>query len=106
MINLPDSFSANRSRHIFARSQALRRSWPFVLDLGVAGLGLACFYGLMQIAKYWFGHPEPEIAISPMLCPCTPFIRSSASDSRTCSASSSRSATDTSPPTAIAWNPS
>ena len=64
MINLPDSFSANRSRQIFARSQALRRSWPFVLDLGVAGLGLACFYGLMQIAKYWFGQPEPEIAIS------------------------------------------
>jgi hypothetical protein len=42
MINLPDSFSANRSRHIFARSQALRRSWPGVGDVGVAGLGLAC----------------------------------------------------------------
>ncbi|MEO6911025.1 MAG: ABC transporter permease subunit [Edaphobacter sp.] len=64
MMNLPDSFSANRSREIFARSQVLKRSWPFVLDLGVAGLGLACFYGLMQIAKYWFGHPEPEIIIS------------------------------------------
>lgn len=64
MINLPDSFSSNRSREIFARSQVLKRSWPFVLDLGVAGLGLACFYGVMQIAKYWFGHPEPEIVIS------------------------------------------
>ncbi len=63
-MNLPDSFNPNRSREIFARSQVLKRSWPFVLDMGVAGLGLACFYGVMQIAKYWFGHPEPEITIS------------------------------------------
>jgi NitT/TauT family transport system permease protein len=64
MINLPGSFSSNRSRELFARSQVLKRSWPFVLDLCVAGIGLACFYSVMQIAKYWFGHPDPEIVIS------------------------------------------
>jgi NitT/TauT family transport system permease protein len=64
VINLPGNFNSNRSRAIFGRSQVLKRSWPFVLDLCVAGLGLACFYGLMQIAKLWFGHPEPEIVIS------------------------------------------
>jgi NitT/TauT family transport system permease protein len=42
----------------------LQRSWPFVLDLCVAGIGLACFYGVVVIARYWFGHPEPEIVIS------------------------------------------
>src|SRR6201992_2352032 len=30
----------------------------------VAGIGLACFYGVVYIAKYWFGHAEPEIVIS------------------------------------------
>lgn len=64
MINLPGNFNPNRSLEMFGRSQALKRSWPFVLDVCVAVLGLACFYGVMQIAKYWFGHPEPEIAIS------------------------------------------
>ena len=63
-MNLPESFNSNRSRQIFGRSQVLKRSWPFVLDMCVAGIGLACFYGVMQIAKYWFGHPEPEIVIS------------------------------------------
>lgn len=64
MIQLPDSFSYVRGRETLARSQALRRSWPFVLDLCVAGIGLACFYGVVQLARYWFGHPMPEITIS------------------------------------------
>lgn len=64
MIQLPDSFSYVRGRETLARSQALRRSWPFVLDLCVAGIGLACFYGVVQLARYWFGHPMPQITIS------------------------------------------
>lgn len=64
MIQLPDSFSYVRGRETLARSQALRRSWPFVLDLCVAGIGLACFYGVVQLGRYWFGHPMPEITIS------------------------------------------
>ena len=30
----------------------------------VAGIGLACFYGVVYIAKYWFGGAQPEITIS------------------------------------------
>jgi NitT/TauT family transport system permease protein len=51
-------------RETLARSQVLERSWPVFLDLTVAGIGLACFYGVVLIARYWFGHPEPEIVIS------------------------------------------
>jgi len=64
MIQLPDSFSYVRGRETLARSQVLKRSWPFVLDLCVAGIGLACFYAVVQLARYWFGHPLPEITIS------------------------------------------
>ncbi len=64
MIQLPDSFSYVRGRETLARSQVLKRSWPFVLDLCVAGIGLACFYAVVQLARYWFGHPMPEITIS------------------------------------------
>jgi NitT/TauT family transport system permease protein len=64
VIQLPDSFSYVRGRETLARSQALRRSWPFVLDLCVAAIALACFYGVVQLARYWFGHPLPQITIS------------------------------------------
>jgi NitT/TauT family transport system permease protein len=64
MIQLPGSFSYTRSTEMLARSQVLKRSWPVVLDLCVAGIGLACFYGVVQIARYWFGHAVPEITIS------------------------------------------
>ncbi|WP_035359256.1 ABC transporter permease [Edaphobacter aggregans] len=64
MIQLPPSFSYTRSTEMLARSQVLKRSWPVVLDLCVAGIGLACFYGVVQIAKYWFGQPVPQITIS------------------------------------------
>jgi len=64
MIRLPDSFSYVRGRETLARAQVLKRSWPVVLDLCVAGIGLACFYGVVQLATYWFGHAMPQITIS------------------------------------------
>jgi NitT/TauT family transport system permease protein len=64
VIQLPDSFSYIRGRETLARAQVLKRSWPFVLDLLVAAIGLACFYGVVVIAKYWFGHSTPDIVIS------------------------------------------
>ncbi len=64
MMRFPESFSNIPGRETLARSQVLQRSWPFVLSLCVAGIGLACFYGVVVIARYWFGHPEPEIVIS------------------------------------------
>ena len=63
-MRFPESFSNIPGRETLARSQVLQRSWPFVLNLCVAGIGLACFYGVVVIARYWFGHPEPEIVIS------------------------------------------
>lgn len=64
MIHLPNSLSYSRGRETLARSQVLRRSWPVVLDMAVAVIGLAAFYGVVRIAHYWFGHPVPEITIS------------------------------------------
>src|ERR1700678_2137087 len=63
-MKFPHSFSNIPVVKTLARSQVLQRSWPFVLDLCVAGIGLGCFYGVVVIAKYWSGHPEPEILIS------------------------------------------
>ena len=63
-MQLRDSFGMVRGTESFARSQALRRTWPLVLDLVVALFGLACFYGIVRIGRYWFGHPIPGIVIS------------------------------------------
>jgi NitT/TauT family transport system permease protein len=64
MMRLPHSFSNIRGRETLARSQVLQRSWPFVLDLGIAAIGLACFYGVVRIAMFWAGRPEPGIIVS------------------------------------------
>jgi NitT/TauT family transport system permease protein len=64
MMRFPHGFSNIPGRETLARSLVVQRTWPLVLDLCVAGIGLACFYGVVVIAKYWFGHPEPEIVIS------------------------------------------
>ena len=58
------SFSNTPGREILARSQALRRSWPFVLDLCVAAMGLACFYGVVRIAMFWAGPPAEQMVVS------------------------------------------
>src|SRR5438309_2338445 len=63
-MNPLESLSYVRGRETLARAQVLKRSWPVVLDLFVAAIGLACFYGVVRIANYWFGHPVPAIVIS------------------------------------------
>ena len=58
---LPGNFSDLRSRRelglpqTLARSQVLQRSWPVVLDLVVACIGLAVFYGVVQIGQLVLG---------------------------------------------------
>jgi len=52
------------SRQTLSRGLILERSWPFFLDLGVASVGLAAFYAVILIAKYWMGQPQPEVVIS------------------------------------------
>ena len=64
MMHLPGSFDYTRGRATLARSQALQRTWPVVLDLCVAGILLACFYGIVSLGRFWFGHAQPEIVIS------------------------------------------
>ncbi|SEC51772.1 ABC transporter permease [Terriglobus roseus] len=70
MKNLPDSFGSLRTRRelgipqTLARSQAVQRSWPFFLDLVVACIGLAIFYGVVQIARLWLGQPQPNVVLS------------------------------------------
>ena len=70
MKKLPGSFGSLRSRaelgipQTLARSQALRRSWPVFLDMIVACIGLAIFYGVVQIARLWLGQPQPNVVLS------------------------------------------
>ncbi len=64
MIQLPDSFNYIRGRETLARAQVLKRTWPFVMDLCIAFLGLACFYAIVRIAMFWAGRPEPEMVVS------------------------------------------
>jgi NitT/TauT family transport system permease protein len=61
---MPNGFSNLPGRETLARSQALRRSWPFVMDLAVAAIGLACFYCIVLIAKFWAGPPNVTMVIS------------------------------------------
>lgn len=75
MNQLPSSFT-RRSREYtrtttLTRAQILRRTWPFVLDIIVAGIGLTCFYGVLKIASLWLGHIQPsvEISLSPRALP-------------------------------------
>jgi NitT/TauT family transport system permease protein len=63
MIHLPGGFSPRRP-HLLARSQVIKRSWPFFLDLTVAAIFLAAFYGVLQIAKFWFSRAQPEFVVS------------------------------------------
>jgi NitT/TauT family transport system permease protein len=64
VIHRPDSFNYIRGRETLARAQVLKRTWPFVMDLCVAFLGLACFYAIVRIAMFWAGRPEPEMVVS------------------------------------------
>ncbi len=61
MIELP---GYSRGRETLARAQVLKRSWPFVMDLAVAVIGLAIFYCIVLIAKFWAGPPNVEMVVS------------------------------------------
>jgi NitT/TauT family transport system permease protein len=61
---LPGQFSYTRGRETLARSQVLRRSWPIMLDLCVAAIGLAVFYAIVRIAMFWAGPPSVQMVVS------------------------------------------
>jgi len=60
----PSGGTSPRVPQLLARSQVVKRSWPFFLDLTVAFVGLAVFYGVLQIAKFWFSKAQPQFIVS------------------------------------------
>ncbi|GAA3763243.1 ABC transporter permease subunit [Terriglobus aquaticus] len=63
-LNLGRSRLDTRLPQTMSRSQVLRRTWPFVLDMIVALIGLACFYAIVLVARLWGGSPQPDVQIS------------------------------------------
>jgi NitT/TauT family transport system permease protein len=51
-------------QHPFARSLITVRTWPFVIDLGVGLCGLAIFFAIIHMARYWMGTAIPVVPIS------------------------------------------
>jgi len=51
-------------QHPFARSLVMVRTWPFVIDVGIAACGLAIFFAIVHTGQYWMGTPVPVVPIS------------------------------------------
>ena len=64
MISFPQGFSNIPGRETLARTQVFKRSWPFVLDLCVAVIGLAVFYAVVRVAMLWAGPPSEQMVVS------------------------------------------
>jgi NitT/TauT family transport system permease protein len=47
-----------------ARSLVAVRTWPFVIDLGIACCALALFAAFVHTGEYWLGKPVPVMPIS------------------------------------------
>ena len=50
--------------HPLARSLVTARTWPFVIDVGVAACGLAIFFSFISTGEYWLSKPLPVVPIS------------------------------------------
>ncbi len=50
--------------HPLARSLVTARTWPFLIDLGVAACALALFIALVSTGSYWLEKPVPVVPIS------------------------------------------
>ena len=72
---IKDRFSRLQPRETLARTQVFERGWPVFIDLGIAVIGLACFYAVIRIAMFWAGTPEPEmhVDLSPRALPLYAF---------------------------------
>ncbi len=58
------NFSYPRGPETLASARVLRRTWPVVLDLCVAAIGLAVFYAIVRIAMFWAGPPSEQMVVS------------------------------------------
>jgi NitT/TauT family transport system permease protein len=58
-----------------SRSALYKRSWPFLIDLGVFGALMAVVYAIVAVGRYWFGAavPAAEISRSPSALPLYAF---------------------------------
>ena len=61
---LHTGFSYSRGRETLSRALVLRRTWPVVMDLCVAAIGLAVFYAIVRIAMLWAGPPSEQTVVS------------------------------------------
>jgi NitT/TauT family transport system permease protein len=50
--------------HPLARTLVTARTWPFLIDIGVAACGLAIFFSIVSTGSYWMGKPIPVVPIS------------------------------------------
>lgn len=55
---------ARLSTHTLSRAQVVQRTWPFFIDICIAVLGLAVFYGVLMIARYWSSSANSAVTIS------------------------------------------
>ncbi len=53
-----------RLQHTLARSLVAVRTWPFVIDLGLALCALALFAAFVHTGQYWLEKPVPVVPIS------------------------------------------
>jgi NitT/TauT family transport system permease protein len=49
---------------VLARARVTVRTWPFVIDVGVAVCALAVFFAFVSTGEYWIGKPVPVVPIS------------------------------------------
>ena len=64
MMTFPERTSNVPGRETLARTQVFKRSWPFVMDLCVAVIGLAVFYAIVRIGMLWAGPPSEQMVVS------------------------------------------
>ena len=50
--------------HPLARTLVTARTWPFLIDAGVAACALALFFSIVRTGNYWMGKPIPVVPIS------------------------------------------
>jgi NitT/TauT family transport system permease protein len=58
------SVGYERGREALASSRVVQRTWPVVLDLCVAAIGLAIFYAIVRVAMLWAGPPSEQMVVS------------------------------------------
>ncbi len=60
----PEGFSNIPGHETLARTLVGKRTWPFLMDVCVAAIGLAVFYAIVRIAMFWAGPPSEQMVVS------------------------------------------